>query len=74
MRIHFEVATASHDMAQAELDEIAHRLFAASNAENGVDHKEEKMTEGKPGQERFQYLGYCSCTFVIGVFYIESSW
>lgn len=41
-------------MAQAELDEIAHRLFAASTAENGVDHKEEKTAEGKPGDERLR--------------------
>ncbi|KAF8357136.1 hypothetical protein PRIPAC_92131 [Pristionchus pacificus] len=49
-----KVATASHDMAQAELDEIAHRLFAASTAENGVDHKEEKTAEGKPGSSSFE--------------------
>ncbi|GMR42705.1 hypothetical protein PMAYCL1PPCAC_12900 [Pristionchus mayeri] len=51
-----KVATASHDMAQAELDEIAHRLFDASNAENGVDKKEEKSAEGKHGSSSFEHF------------------
>ncbi|GMT20191.1 hypothetical protein PFISCL1PPCAC_11488, partial [Pristionchus fissidentatus] len=49
-----KVATASHDMAQAELDELSHRLFAASNGENGVEKGEEKTTESRQGSSSFE--------------------